>query len=59
MIIIYQHGFEKNNEPVIAYRVYLEGKDIGLIESEEKLLEYINKQQEKLKEKGYPLRIPY
>lgn len=39
------------NSPKIAYRVYLEGKTIGLIESKDELDEYINYQQEKLKEK--------
>lgn len=50
-IVLYQHNKEENQNPVVAYRVYLEGEDIGLIESEEKLLDYINQQQEKLKEK--------
>ena len=42
-----------NNDymPIEGYRVYLEGKSIGLIKSRDELNEYINKQQEKLKEK--------
>ena len=43
----------KNNAhiPVTGYRVYLEGKSIGFIESKDELNEYINIQQEKLKER--------
>ena len=37
--------------PTEGYRVYLEGKSIGLIKSKDELNEYINKQQEKLKDK--------
>ena len=37
--------------PLEGYRVYLEGKAIGLIKSKDELNEYINKQQEKLKDK--------
>ena len=51
LIVIYQNNQEKNNEPVVLYRVYLDGEDIGLIESREKLEDYINVQQEKLKQK--------
>ena len=42
---------ESNNDPVQGYRVYLEGKSIGFIKSRDELNEYINKQQEKLKDK--------
>ena len=38
-----------NKEPISCYRVYLEGKSIGLITSKDELNDYINKQQEKLK----------
>ena len=41
----------KNNIPQVGYRVYLEGKSIGLIKSKDELNEYINTQQEKIKEK--------
>jgi len=37
--------------PIEGYRVYLEGKSIGLIESKDALDEYINVQQEKVKTK--------
>ena len=40
-----------NSVPIEAYRVYLDGKTIGLIESKEELERYINSQQESLKEK--------
>lgn len=39
-----------NKEPIPCYRVYLEGKSIGLITSKDELNDYINKQQEKLKQ---------
>lgn len=38
-----------NKEPIPCYRVYLEGKSIGLITSKDELESYINTQQEKLK----------
>ena len=46
-------GYNDNAKliPVQGYRVYLEGKAIGFIESSDELNEYINKQQEKLKDK--------
>lgn len=50
IIIIQNQSMEKNN-PIIAYRVYLEGKDIGLIKSKEELEEYIDNKQESLKKK--------
>ena len=37
--------------PKEGYRIYLEGKTIGFIESKDELNAYINKQQEKLKDK--------
>ena len=42
---------DKAKTPTVGYRVYLEGKSIGLIESQDELNEYINKQQEKIKDK--------
>jgi len=51
VIVIFQNQEEKNNNPIIAYRVYLEGKDIGLIKSKEELENYIDNKQESLKEK--------
>ena len=40
----------EGKEPIPCYRVYLEGKSIGLITSKDELNDYINKQQQKLKE---------
>lgn len=51
VVVIFEGKEDKDKSPIIAYRVYLEGKDIGLIESRTKLDDYINIQQEKLKEK--------
>lgn len=42
---------DSNYTPTTGYRVYLEGKSIGLIKSRDELNDYINKQQERLKEK--------
>ena len=41
----------QSKDPIPCYRVYLEGKSIGLITSKDELDEYINRQQERLKEK--------
>lgn len=41
----------QSNVPISAYRVYLEGKSIGLIKSKDELNDYINVQQEKVKNK--------
>ena len=41
----------QGKEPIPCYRVYLEGKSIGLITSKDELDDYINRQQERLKEK--------
>ncbi len=44
-------GFEsKTEEPRSLYRVYLNGTSIGLIESEQELEEYIDNEQEEIKE---------
>lgn len=40
-----------NKIPIEGYRVYLEGEPIGLIKSQDELNDYINVQQEKLKQK--------
>ena len=42
---------DNNYIPVSGYRVYLEGKTIGFIKSKDELDDYINVQQEKLKQK--------
>ena len=46
-------GFHDKEQPVPkeVYRVYLEGESIGLIESKEELENYIDQEQEMLKEK--------
>ena len=49
--VVKNYNGNANHVPVNGYRVYLEGKAIGLIESRDELNEYINKQQEKLKDK--------
>jgi len=51
VFIMYDNDKTYNNIPIEAYRVYLDGKTIGLIESKEELERYINSQQESLKEK--------
>ncbi len=43
--------FSKEKTPVEAYRVYLKGESIGLINSETELYAYINEKQQSLKEK--------
>lgn len=45
-------GFNQNkNNPQQLYRVYLEGKSLGIIESKKDLEDYIDKKQEQLKKK--------
>ena len=41
----------KAKEPQEVYRVYLKGKSLGLIENKEKLEQYIDREQEKIKNK--------
>ena len=49
---LYFEGSNENiNNPIEAYRVYVEGVDIGLIESRDELEEYINNKQEALRTK--------
>ncbi len=43
--------FSKSKTPVEAYRVYLKGESIGLINSETELYAYINEKQQDIKEK--------
>ena len=40
-----------NKNPQELYNVYLDGKKIGVVKSKEEFEAYINKQEEKLKEK--------
>ncbi len=49
--VVKNYSGDTNHIPMEGYRVYLEGKPIGLIESKDELNEYINIQQEKLKDK--------
>lgn len=42
---------EQVKQPKEVYRVYLKGKSLGLIKSKENLEEYIDKKQEKIKDK--------
>ena len=41
----------KQNNPVVAYKVYLKGESLGLIKSDTELYEYINKMQSELMKK--------
>ena len=52
-LVYYVKDFNSKNSrvPMEGYRVYLEGKSIGLIKSKDELNDYINVQQEKLKDK--------
>ena len=52
-LVMYVKKYNSNstNLPIEGYRVYLEGKPIGLIKSKDELNDYINKQQERLKQK--------
>ena len=51
LIPIYDFKKYKNIKPQELYRVYLNGKSIGLIKSKDKLNDYINEEQKELKEK--------
>lgn len=50
-IIFTSNISNKQNMPIEGYRVYLDGETIGLIRSKEELENYIDKQQQSLKEK--------
>lgn len=52
LLVTWAKNYNNNSQiPQEGYRVYLEGKSIGLIKSKDELNEYINIQQEKIKEK--------
>ena len=52
LLVTYVKNYSNSSRtPEVGYRVYLEGKSIGLIKSKDELNEYINVQQEKLKDK--------
>lgn len=48
--VVKNYGSDKAKIPTEGYRVYLEGKSIGLIKSKDELNAYINNQQEKIKD---------
>lgn len=52
-ITVFLVGFSKNTskEPLIGYQVYLDGKLLGTVSSEEKFNAYINKEQSIIKNK--------
>lgn len=51
LIPIYEFKKHKNIKPQELYRVYLDGKSVGLIKSKDKLNDYINEEQKELKDK--------
>lgn len=51
LIPIYEFKKHKNIKPQELYRVYLDGKSVGLIKSKDKLNDYINEEQKDLKDK--------
>lgn len=52
LTVVLTVGFtNKNLSPKTLYRVYLEGKSLGLIESKKELEEYIDKKQNQIKKK--------
>jgi len=59
---IFIFGFSKdiNKNPITVYRVYLEGKSIGAIKDKKELENYINNEQQELKEKYnvYKIHMP-
>lgn len=62
-VAIFLLGFktENNVQPNAYYEVYLEGKLLGMIESEEELNKYIQKQGNKIKEnvREYQIKLEY
>lgn len=51
ILIFIPNSRDSFKEPIEAYRVYLNGKSIGLIESKEKLEKYIDDEQQEIKKK--------
>lgn len=53
LIIYFQskNDLVKDNIPTESYKVYLKGKEIGLIKSDTELYDYINERQQAIKEK--------
>ena len=50
-LLVFFCPISKAKEPQEVYRVYLKGKSLGLIENKEKLEQYIDREQEKIKNK--------
>lgn len=48
---------KKNSTPKEVYRVYLEGKSIGLLRSKQELEDYIDQEQSKIKEKYHVEKV--
>ena len=51
LLLVFFCPTSKAKEPQEVYRVYLKGKSLGLIEDKEDLEQYIDKEQEKIKNK--------
>jgi len=51
IIPIFEFKEHRNEKPMDLYRVYLDGKSIGVIESKKRLENYINNEQKELREK--------
>lgn len=51
IIPIFEFKSHVNEKPMDLYRVYLDGKRIGVIKSKERLQKYINEEQKELREK--------
>ena len=52
LLVTYVKNYnDTTRTPEVGYRVYLEGKAIGFINSKDELNEFINVQQEKVKDK--------
>lgn len=55
---IFFMGYVRSLEPKEVYKVYLKGKEIGLIYSKDELYDYIDKRQESIKQK-YGVNMVY
>lgn len=49
--VYFSFGYKNNNNPSTLYKVYLNGEVLGVIESKDKLENYIDKQNKEYKEK--------
>src|SRR5574344_3001015 len=50
VLVLLNLTYSKSQEPLIYYKVYLEGESLGTISSREELEEYINNEQKQIKE---------